>query len=233
MKNSLPKLICFDLDGTLVDTMQPYADVAADLLSARHGISRDLARQKYLETSGLPFVKQIGLIVGEVAKNSETVRMFERQKLEATRHVRLSDSVRATLETLVRNGHTLAISSNNLQENVNEFVRRENLPGVIKRALGWGIEGRKGRLLRFLGLRVKHLGKGEFHFSDFERVLGAPRERMMLIGASLYDAAIAAQFGVDFVGKLGTFPREAFANTFPGAPLISHISELESLFPNT
>jgi len=228
MKSTPPGIICFDLDGTLVDTMQLYADVAAELLSARYGVARDLARQKYLETSGLPFVKQINLIVGDDAQNLETVRMFEKQKLEATRHVRLEDSVRTALEELVRNGHTLAISSNNLQENVTEFVRRENLHGVMKRALGWGIEGRSHVLLRFLGLKAKHLGKGDFHFSDLERVLGVPRNQMVLVGDSLHDADVARQHGVSFIGKLGTFGREEFAAKFPDVQLISHISELDT-----
>ncbi len=226
----IPKLVLFDLDGTLVDTMQAYADVAADLISARHGLNREIARSRYLETSGLPFVKQIDLIVGAGLKNAETEHLFEKQKLEATSDVRLPEDNREALQMLNNRGYLLAISSSNLQKNINEFVRREALGSIIHRALGWGIEGRGRKLLRALGFNLGEIGKGDFHFDDFERVLKVPRKQMLFVGDSLKDAEIALNGGLYFIAKLGTFNKEDFVSKFPKITgTVNHVKELLNL----
>ena len=190
-----PKLICFDLDGTLIDTMQSYADVAADLLSVRHGMNRAEARQRYLETCGLPFVGQVDLIVGrnDLNKNLETVEIFEEKKLEATKGVRMEQFDKDVLQALKNKGYRLAISSNNTQENVDRFIRQEALQDVP--GLGFVSGGH---------------AKGEEHFAYLSEVTSVPRDRMLFVADGLKDAEIAQKCRVDFVGKLGTFRREDF-----------------------
>ena len=224
-----PKLVLFDLDGTLLDTMSEFANVASGLMAERHGMAPALARRRYLETSGLPFVLQIDIIAGRGEKNAETVRLFEEQKLQATRHVGLERGVRETLDELVGRGYLLAISSNNSQKNVNEFIRRENLQNVIKRWLGWHDAGRRERWFR---ARLAS-SKGEAHFSDFERVLKVPRHAILFVGDSLKDAEIAERCGIDFLPKVGTFNQEDFMKKFPDSHkyFISNISELNNLLP--
>lgn len=224
-----PKLVLFDLDGTLLDTMQIYADVAAELIATNYAMDRGRARALYLATSGLPFVRQIDMIVGLNPKNKQTVEMFERQKLEATQMVRITPGDKNTLKNLSKKGYVLGITSNNMQENVNEFVQQENLQSIFCRWLGWNDPG---RINKWLG-REKPSSKGEVHVSDFERVLKMPRSEMLFIGDSLKDAELSASSRVAFLPKLGTFTKEDFMDKFPGAHknFISSISELHNLLP--
>lgn len=217
------KLILFDLDGTLVPTMQTYADVAARLLAARHAIAPERARALYLATSGLPFVKQIDLIVGQSPRNKETVRMFEAQKLVETKNVRIAESDRAALSSLRAKGYLLGITSNNQQENVNNFVRDEGLKNVFCRWLGWNDPGRLDRWVR----RVKPSSKGEMHFRDFEKMLSVARADMLFVGDSLKDAEMAARAGVDFVPRVGTFA----AHEFVAAWSVTSVAELNNRLP--
>ena len=46
------RLIVFDFDGTLVDTMEAYAEKASELIEKFYGVPREKARKMYLETSG-------------------------------------------------------------------------------------------------------------------------------------------------------------------------------------
>lgn len=55
-------LILFDFDGTLVDTMPAHSKLAAEVINKYFGINKKLAYKKYIETSGLPFEKQLEII---------------------------------------------------------------------------------------------------------------------------------------------------------------------------
>jgi len=77
------KAFLFDFDGTLVDTMHGYADIAGRLISTRYeGYSFEQGRRRYIETSGIPFVQQMEIVAPADARNAETVRMFEEEKIE-------------------------------------------------------------------------------------------------------------------------------------------------------
>src|SRR5262245_55910893 len=77
----LPRGVLFDLDGTQVDTMGGFADIAADVMAARHGVEFDWARGKYLETSGLPFCKQLEVVFPGHPANQAASDEFEARKL--------------------------------------------------------------------------------------------------------------------------------------------------------
>lgn len=204
-----PRVIFFDLDGTLVDTMQIYADFAADLIASRYPVERAVAREQYLETSGLPFIHQLEVLFPGDAKNAETDRIFEAGKLARVEHVRLDPATRALLDDLHGRGFVLAISSGNTQENVDAFCARESLP------------------VRFpLGFKPDGFAKGEPHFRRVEEVLPASRSEMLFIGDSLRDGELAAAGHVSFIAKLGTFTKEEFAARLPNAPTVSSLHEI-------
>src|SRR5690349_4513168 len=80
--SSRPRIraVMFDLDGTLVDTMGALADLAAEVMSSRHGYDRARARERYLETSGIPFHQQLEVILPGDVRNAAASAEFEQRK---------------------------------------------------------------------------------------------------------------------------------------------------------
>ena len=61
--------------------MGGFADIAAEVMAARHGVEWSWARGKYLETSGLPFCKQLEVIFPQHAQSQAASDEFEARKL--------------------------------------------------------------------------------------------------------------------------------------------------------
>src|ERR1051325_1960870 len=76
----LPKVLLCDLDGTLIDSMPALADLATEVIEARYGTPRVLARELYLATCGLPFVKQLEEIFPDDPRNAAASAAFEGRK---------------------------------------------------------------------------------------------------------------------------------------------------------
>jgi phosphoglycolate phosphatase len=204
--------VLFDLDGTLVDTMQTFADVAATVIEETHGIEWASAREAYLATSGIPFFQQMKLIAPNDPRNGQAVERFERDKLTATEGVGANEATVVALRRLGMRGIRVAVSSNNFQEQVDKFVESCRAPFDL--ALGFG-DG---------------LAKGEPHFDHACSKFECTRDDIVFVGDSLADAALAVDAGVRFVGRLGTFTVDQFRAVVPHAALIDEIDELLTLF---
>lgn len=74
------KIVIFDFDGTIVDSMPRLADIAAGLINRYYGLSSKISRDLYIMTSGAPFVEQIEYMFPGKKENSEIVEEFERRK---------------------------------------------------------------------------------------------------------------------------------------------------------
>ena len=207
-----PRAVLFDLDGTLIDTMQVFADVAADVMVRHHGADRARSRAAYLTTSGIPFFQQLELMMPRDSRNADAAAEFEIAKLEATDDVRATDTTLGGLAQLRRLGIATAISSNNFQAQVDKFI--SHCPVEIDLALGFG-DG---------------LAKGESHFDRACDVFDCTRDALVFVGDSIADAELARSGGVRFVARLGTFEARAFQAVLPDAPAVDEISELVRLF---
>ena len=207
-----PRAVLFDLDGTLIDTMQLFADVAADVMVRHHGLDRARSRAAYLTTSGIPFFQQLEVIVPGHAANAGAAAEFEQLKVAATVDVGASDLTIAGLIQLRRLGIATAVSSNNFQDQVDKFV--EHCPVELDLALGFG----------------NGLAKGAGHFDRACEVFDCTREDLVFVGDSIADAELARLGGVRFVARLGTFSEAAFRDVVPEAPVVEEIAELVRLF---
>jgi phosphoglycolate phosphatase len=205
-----PAVILFDLDGTLVDTMGAFADIAADVMASRFGLSRRNARQLYLQTSGVPFCRQLEVIFGEHPGNDGAAEEFETRKHHVAAAASMDPATETALKALRDRGFKLVVSSNGMQEHVDAFAERT---GLFDLALGF--DGSEG--------------KGEPHVRAVEQRLGVGRDSLLFVGDSLRDGEIAAASGVRFCARAGTFAPEEFAARFPDATVVSSVADLASL----
>ena len=180
------KVIIFDFDGTIVDTMGVYADLAADLIVKHYGWDRNTARQEYLRTSGLPFSGQLDILIPRSSQNTAVSDEFEQKKLKVAENIGLTAETREALKQL-QTKYKIVVSSSNFETNIQDFFARETVhPDLI------------------LGFR-QNFNKGIEHFNFVIGEYGCQKDEMLFIGDSLHDFNKAIEFGINFVAKLGTF----------------------------
>lgn len=208
-----PRVVLFDLDGTLVDTMGGFADIAAEVMAARHGVEWGWARGKYLETSGLPFCKQLEVVFPGHAENGAASDEFEARKLAVCEATSMDARTIEGLEALRALGLKLVVSSNTGQSVVDAFVAREGF--AFDLALGFD--------------PAQGLGKGRPHVERALAVFGVAREELLFVGDSLKDGDLADECGVPFIGRLGTFREVDFRQRDAAAVCVPHVAELAAL----
>lgn len=206
------RVVVFDFDGTLVDSMSAFADIAARVMPRRHPVDAATARRLYLETSGLPFFQQLETLFPGDPANRATAEEFERAKIERYFDEPLCDGAAETVAHLRERGVKVAVSSNNFQGQVDRFVGQTGIAFDL-----------------VLGFR-QGFAKGADHFRHIEETLGVPREAITFVGDSLKDGERARDCGVRFIGKTGIFTREQFSAKFPEARVISTLAELKEMF---
>lgn len=203
----------FDLDGTLIDTMGGFADVAAAVMSEVHGLDPVTGRRRYLETSGIPFRQQLELIVPGHALNDQASASFERRKLVYADSASLDAATAAALHRLRALGTKVVVSSNSAHHLVEEFAARQGFPFDLV----LGFDAARG------------LAKGRPHVERVCQAFGATPEQILFCGDSLKDGELAHDCGVAFVARLGTFTREDFRRWNPIVHAVADIAELAEL----
>jgi len=207
------KILVFDFDGTLVNSMERLTEIASEVMSSTFNIPLEEARRLYQLTSGLPFSKQLETIYPqEKKKNRKASQFFEKKKRENYFSEKSFPDTVETIQYLKKRGYKVIVSSNSAQELVDQFVAQLNIPCDL-------VLGHKD-----------NFSKGLPHFLYIlERWGGNPQE-MVFIGDSLKDGEWAFESGVDFIAKEGMFTKEQFQNRFPGIPVISELAQLKEIF---
>ncbi len=203
------RAVMFDFDGTLVDTMGGFADIAAGVMHRRHGLDLAFARTEYLRTSGLPFRQQLELIAPGDPRNDDAAAEFEATKIAGFFAERFDDDVKSAVRGLQDKGFKCIVSSNNFQELVDQFVARE--PDV--------------RFDLVLGARPNFF-KGADHFRHVKQVFGLDGDELVFVGDSLKDGEKAQVNHVRFVARTGTFTAQDFQRRFPGVPTVDRLTSL-------
>jgi len=207
------RAVMFDFDGTLIDTMGGFADVAGRLIEAYHGWTFEAARAAYLRTSGIPFFKQLEVLFPGHEKNPGIAEAFEREKLSCYEGRGVDPDVPAVLAGLRGRGIASIVSSNNFASVVDAFLATQDVNFDL-----------------VLGYR-DNFAKGEEHFAHAARRLELSRSSLLFVGDSLEDARIALASGVAFTAKLGTNDAGTFEARFGGDPfpMIARLVDLLEL----
>ncbi len=204
----------FDLDGTLIDTMGGFADVAAAVMAELHGIDATTGRRRYLQTSGIPFRQQLEVIAPDHPANDMASDIFERKKRAYADTADLDERTLTALQRLRGFGLSLVVSSNSAQHFVDEFVARQTF--AFDLALGFD--------------DATGLAKGKPHVARACAALGVTTETIVFCGDSLKDGELARDCEVRFVGRLGTFTRDDFQRWDPAALVVDDVHALAELF---
>ena len=203
------KALCiFDFDGTLVDSMSVFADIAGRQIEKFYSVPFKKARQLYLDTSGVPFFEQLEILFPADFRNPECALAFEEEKKQSYFDQPLIEGADEVLKTLKERGIQIAISSNNYQKLVSQFVKKRGL--TCDYVLGYEPD----------------FAKGKPHFDFLKKKLSLENQDIIFVGDSLKDGEKAQDCLIDFVAKAGTFSKDDFRKTFPKASVIDHLGEL-------
>jgi phosphoglycolate phosphatase-like HAD superfamily hydrolase len=203
----------FDLDGTLIDTMGGFADLAAEIMAVRHGLPAEQGRRRYTETSGIPFRQQLDVIHPGHPENDAASDEFEQRKRAVCDAAVMPAQTVAALERMQRAGIKIIVSSNSAQHFVDEFAARES----FRFDLVLGFDASIG------------LAKGKPHVEQTCRTLGIGLAEIVFCGDSLKDGELARACEIAFVGRLGTFTRDEFRRWDPNAPVVEDAHGLAEL----
>ncbi len=198
----------FDFDGTIVDSMSFLTELAAGLLVEHYSMDPDQARRAYIDTTGLPFVKQMELIAPGDARNESTVSAFEGKKRESLFDFELFPDAPDALARIRQHGIKVCISSGNYEELIAEVIRFRGLEFDLVMGFRPGFQ------------------KGLDHFRFAMETFGVTPDRVVFVGDSRKDGLAAKAAGIRFIARAGLLSVEEFSVALPGVPVIDSLDEL-------
>jgi phosphoglycolate phosphatase len=203
-----PKVVIFDFDGTIADTMPFLVDLAARLLRSRYGLADGEARQAYIETTGLPFSKQIEIIFPGNPLNEATVREFEGEKLSHLGDFAFFPDAPAVLAVIRKGGVKVCVSSGNYEGLIEEVLAARGLAVDLVMGFRPGFEN------------------GPQHFRFAAETFAAEREQVVFVGDSIKDGLAAREAGIGFIAKAGLVSAEDVRRRLPGVPVVGSLTEV-------
>jgi phosphoglycolate phosphatase len=204
-------VVVFDFDGTIVDSMGKFAEIASHVMPRHYNVNSEEAERLYLSTSGIPFFQQLETIFPGNPVNPTAANEFETIKKESYFTERVFEDVAPTIEKLKKKNITVVVSSNNFQELVDRFVEKRGLKFDL-----------------VLGFK-DNFAKGADHFRHIIKETGCSSDEIVFVGDSLKDADRARDFGIEFVGKEGIFTKDQFKKHLPRTKVIKSLSELPGI----
>ncbi|MFW9923409.1 MAG: HAD family hydrolase [Candidatus Thorarchaeota archaeon] len=205
------KMVTLDFDGTTADTMPTLEQIAVKLITKHYQLSTESAREKYRNTTGLPFEHQIHMIFPEQPQNESVIAQFEKEKIESIFELPLFDDAIQTIDFLREKGIWVAISSSTTQPIIEKYCQLKGLN--VDAILGYkqGFE------------------KGKDHFNFLIQKFSLTTDEMIYVGDSLKDCERAQKNEILFIGRIGMFSKERFAEISLSKIFIHELSELKEI----
>lgn len=213
-----PKLLIFDLDGTLVDAFDDIALAANAALKDMGRAQRDPAEVRSRVGGGGRLL--MARLLGEDAREEEIDRAFAGWKAHYERrpcvYARPYPGVPETLPALQAEGIALAVLSNKLESLSRVIVKKTGLAPYIAEVRG-----------EREGIPKKPDPAGLFALM---KLWGADQESCWMVGDGDADGEGAKKAGIPFIGvSWGVFSREALQDLGAEAVLDSMAEILEQL----
>lgn len=172
------KLIIFDFDGTLADTLPVFVDVF-DQAADKYGFQRmDRSRQQALRRLD---ARQMMALHGIPLWKVPAIASFMRTAMgRSVADIRLFDGIADVLRALKARGVTLTVVSSNSRSNVVNVLGPELAALFSHFECGASLFGKLPKIRKVLA------------------AAGVAREHAMLIGDEIRDARVSAEAGIDF-----------------------------------
>jgi choline kinase/phosphoglycolate phosphatase-like HAD superfamily hydrolase/phosphatidylglycerophosphate synthase len=204
------RVVAFDFDGTVADSMATLATLAVELLSRELGMPRDEAMSRYLATVGDDFRTQLDGIASGRPGLDEIAAEFEAAKERVMPTIRPFGDARAAIERLGHADVPALVCSSTRVDLVQEFCRRFGLAQLAASVDGWRPDHPKVAQLR-----------------AWSAAMGIAPNDVLFVGDTVRDPAIARAAGVRFVGLSRPGHPDAFAGS--GIPVVTSLTDLAGL----
>lgn len=174
------RLLIFDFDGTLADSLAWFLD-HINIAATRHGFDPlDLARlDDYRGLSGRELIARLHVPLRKIPAITAAMRASMTQNIH---RIRLFDGALPLLRELRTRGVRTAVVSSNSLANVQTVLGAEGVALIDRYACGASLFGKKPLLRRVV------------------RAEGIALAQVLCIGDERRDAEAAAAVGLDFVG---------------------------------
>jgi len=215
------RLLIFDLDGTLLDTMGPLADLFCEMWQ-RRGVPESVSRPIYVREVGKgPRPQFVEVLKATEAMDDALADQLTAEYWAASETFvpSLFPETAEVLESLRVQGHTLVVSSGGKSAFV---ARNTRLTGI----------DRLFRLILGTDPGVPHMAKGAGHFRLIGEALELHDDELsatgVFVGDGVYDMQVARAAGVLAVGRL-TGENHATLLGAGADRLIASLAELEPI----
>ena len=210
------KLICFDFDGTIADTMPWLEENAVRLFNEIYKTDKKKARHDYRMTTGLPFSQQVDIIYPGGSENANVIETFEHEKISRIDEQQLFPETKEVFESLSKN-YLIAVSSSTTKEIIDDYVQKKGVRVFLDEVVGFkpGFE------------------KGKHHFDYLMEKFSLSSDELIYIGDSKKDMERAYNSKIKFIARLGPMFTESDFQIHNGGEVIKFpcISTLKEVKP--
>lgn len=205
------KAIIFDFDGTIANTMPFLTQLAVKLIVENYDIPEDIAKRRYLSTTGIDFAGQLEIMFPNHPNNHVVAQSFEHQKMQGIFSHPVFPEVIPTLRYLRKKNIKTFICSSTKQEIIIRYSMLNKIDHLLDGFFGFKLDFKKSNQIDFI---LKHYN--------------LKQEEVFFVGDSLRDAEFAKDKKIGFIGISRIFKKTDFQRK--GVLCVACLKDLIKLF---
>jgi phosphoglycolate phosphatase len=205
------KAIIFDFDGTLANTMPFLTKLAVKLITANYSISKEEAKRRYLETTGVDFAGQLESIFPNHPDNQKMAADFEERKLGGIFDHPVFPNVIPTLKYFRSKNIKTFICSSTKQEIITKYCQLNKIDILLDNLFGYKPNFKKVEQFDFILQHYK-----------------LQPDKVVFVADSLRDYDFARDKRINFIGISKIFKKKAFQKK--GTLSVRSLADLTKFF---